>query len=443
MRVIAGTDFSENAAEAARAAGILARRWGASLSLAHVDAESRSDLPQDVRQTLAAWIADRLRNAAVAVAGCKVEEHMLSGSPATALADFAAREEARLLVVGASRGRDVPWLMGSTSERVAEISAVPVLVVREAEAFARWTKERPLRVFIAFDFGDASRAALAWAQSLLEAGPCEIVVGYVDRPLAEERRLGVEWPGFQGGNPPEIQKLLERALREAAESVLDGPVRVRCEPSEGRTGARLLEIASEEHADLFLAGVHRFHGLRRIWHPSISRALLRNREMNLLCVPASTSLSATSGGSRIRNVLAAVNLADDGGRAVARAYEIAPPGAVVRLFHVVRPPYEPNPLIGGSTQSLARERERPMTTEEARERLERLVPRGVAARGIDTEIQVLEAGDVARAICQEAERFDAGVICLGAPKILPPGGVAQGVINHTRRPVLLARSPKP
>ena len=55
MKLVVGTDFSENARVAGITAAALARRWSDTLALAHVFDDSVSHrLPGDVRETLAA-----------------------------------------------------------------------------------------------------------------------------------------------------------------------------------------------------------------------------------------------------------------------------------------------------------------------------------------------------------------------------------------------------
>ena len=109
MKLVIGTDFSENARAAGITAAALARRWSDTLALAHVLDESMSQrLPQEVRETLAASTNDRLHSEAEQLSsdGVKVEEHMLSGAPEQALADLATRSDARLLIVSSDAAQD-------------------------------------------------------------------------------------------------------------------------------------------------------------------------------------------------------------------------------------------------------------------------------------------------------------------------------------------------
>jgi nucleotide-binding universal stress UspA family protein len=79
---------------------------------------------------------------------------------------------------------------------------------------------------------------------------------------------------------------------------------------------------------------------------------------------------------------------------------------------------------------------------EIRKKLNVMVPPDALANGISTEVSVIEAHDIAKAIRQEGERFGADVICVGAHNHsglsrLALGSVAQAVTIHSGRPVLV------
>jgi nucleotide-binding universal stress UspA family protein len=443
MKVVLGTDFSENARAAGMTAAALASRWGDTLAIAHVldDSVSRR-LPGDVRETLAAFTSDRLHSEAAQLGsdGVKVEEHMLSGAPEQALANLATQSNARLVVVSSLGHRPIEWLLGSVAERTAEFSLVPTLVVRSAAPFEAWVRgEKPLRVFVAVDFSNVSDKALKWVKHLVDAGPCEVVVGYVDWPLGEAARLGITGQLLLGHNPTQVQRILERELSERAGALLgEGVTRIRVEPSIGRADLRLVEMALEEEADLIVAGSHQRHGLGRIAHPSISRGLLRNAPMSVACIPAARVEKIERQSAPIRRVLAASDLSEHGGRAIPYAYGAVCPGGIVRLLHVFEPLEASALMEKPSVEVVA----------EADERLRAQVPSDAAVRGIQTEVAVIEAGDVAKTIRQEAERFGAHLICIGshgrsglAKAVL--GSVAQSIMVQSQRPVLIVRKAPP
>ena len=107
----------------------------------------------------------------------------------------------------------------------------------------------------------------------------------------------------------------------------------------------------------------------------------------------------------------------------------------MRLLHVL----EPSLLL--ETRSI-------QIVAETEERLRAQVPADAAARGIQTEVAVIEESDVAKGIRQEAERFGAHLVCIGshgrsglAEAVL--GSVAQSTMAQSQRPVLIVRKPPP
>ena len=79
-------------------------------------------------------------------------------------------------------------------------------------------------------------------------------------------------------------------------------------------------------------------------------------------------------------------------------------------------------------------------------RLRALAPEEAEARGIKTEVEVIDSREIALAICAAAERFNADAICVGShtrpgftAKVL--GSVSLGVLQGSRRPVLVVWPP--
>jgi nucleotide-binding universal stress UspA family protein len=196
MKIICGTDFSEGAEQASLAAAALARRLGDTLVLAHVWDKTLSEgLFNDFYDRMSAAVRNRLYEHAVRLreTSTSVKEEMFSADmPDVELAQMAARPDVRLLVVGSLGRRSGEWLLGSVAERTAMRAPAPTLVVRSAVPFEAWARGKaPLKIFIAFDFSGTAETALRWIKDVLAAGPCEIVVGYVDWPMGEAARLGI------------------------------------------------------------------------------------------------------------------------------------------------------------------------------------------------------------------------------------------------------------
>ena len=141
MTVVCGTDFSENAQHAVRVAAAFGRAWQETLVLVHVVEEGT--LPAGARAVADAWsIAARGRLEEIAKSlrggGLEVEARVVVGTPDEKLAGIGETPGVRLVVVGFLGRRSADrWRAGSLPARLARSIAVPVLVVKDAEAFER------------------------------------------------------------------------------------------------------------------------------------------------------------------------------------------------------------------------------------------------------------------------------------------------------------------
>ncbi|MBB5015315.1 universal stress protein [Rehaibacterium terrae] len=171
-RILAATDFSEPAAQAAERAALLARGHGARLWLAHAFESAgvlaagtdAAGLPVSDK-ALVDGVCAHLADAAAALAsrhGIEVRPVLLQGLLHRALPRFVEDEGIDLVVVGARGERHLlDHLLGSTAQRVVQTATRPTLVVRQPPA----TSYR--RVVAATDFSDAARAAARFASMLL------------------------------------------------------------------------------------------------------------------------------------------------------------------------------------------------------------------------------------------------------------------------------------
>ncbi len=451
MNIICGTDFSDIAKSGATAAAVLARKLNDRLVLVHaLPSGGQGAASPEVMNSLFATLHEMLAEevARLRRLGAKVEPHLVTGYPAPAMLGKALPGEARLVVVG-SQGKLASnhRLFSGVGERVAERAPTPTLVVRQAEPFLEWARgERPLRVLCAYDFSPTADAALTWLNELRCWGSCELAVAQVDCPPEEKARLGLPGPAPFDGNEPEVQGILERDLSEKVNAVLcDAGARIRVKGNWGRPDYDLIEIANQERADLIVTGAHQRHGLERLFHMSVSRALLRYAPMNVLVVPVTKSPAKTL--PRVpHRVLAATDFSDAGNQAVRHAYSLLGAGGIVRLVHVVHPQALPH---GAYEHGVGDRHSKSQHADYMRlcaDRLHALVPADAAARGIITEVEVPEHRKPALAIAQAAERFGADVICLGTHErsrleAALGNSVTQTVLRCSTRPLLVAHEP--
>ena len=450
MAVVCGTDFSEMAAHAATVAATLAAASGNPLHLVHA-----LDLwPEEVREQpghpLVLWGESRLaREAArLRLLGADVLVHLAPGAAEDVLRSTAHEVGASLIVVGALGHRgETPRKLGSRADRTAQHSHVPVLAVRDSAPFLSWQKEkRALRVVLGVDASSSAEHAARWLDGLCRLGACDIVLAHLYWPPETFHRLGLG--GLRSFVEPdtEIVKTLEHQLAQRFDGLLHGKSHnYRVEPHLGRVGDGLALLAAEARADLLIVGCHDQSALARLWEGSVSRQALRASSVAVACVPAPARSPAKHDTPRFRHVLAATDFSELGNDAIPLAYAALAPGGTVHLVHVLKAqhgrldPYDlftplPDPTLSEAANA-------------AGSRLRELVPADASAKSASTQVHVVAAAEPDVAICQAAERLDVDLLCLGthgrggvAKAVL--GSVAKGVVDGTRRPLLLARAKK-
>lgn len=303
MRIICGTDLSPNAAPALEAAAALARRThdvvelvcatGSTLHLAAIpDTAQGIESPQSLRSRQLATDAARWRQAGVAVEAVLDDE-----PPAEALVQRAARDDTRLVVLGAvGHGLLSRLLIGSVAERVAMASPVPVLVVREGDAWRAWgAHERPLRVVVAFDRGASARGALAWSAWLATLGDVQLTVCRVVHPAFENARDKAAGPGAGLDLTPATRAALADELRRDTDPLVPADTARHLEANLGRVDHAVSQYARSIDADLLVVGSHQRTGWERLWEGSVSRGVLHHAPMSVVVVPRAGKDGTTGG----------------------------------------------------------------------------------------------------------------------------------------------------
>ncbi len=428
--ILSATDFSARASDAADVAAKLALCRGERLVLVHVADSPRASVRTILQGRLETEV-ERLKQT-----GAEVEARLLDGAkPTEVLVSHVRREAPGLVVLGSGvKGPMDRWALGSFSEAIAESSPVPTLVVRNPAAFASWdwTKGR-LSILLALDFSASSDVVLRWAKQFQFAGPCDLVACHVNwrMPSAEEGATATEV-----ANPAALQHRLERDLRKKVrDQIGDDTVEVVVRPYFGDPGPGIVEIATEKKVQLIAVGTHQRHGLHRLMQFSISREVLHQAAINVICIPLSARFDAREAHiPDFRRVLVATDFSDMGNSAIPFACAACCSGGLVRMVHVAPPPVPSRRHAG------------PGRSGDCQEQLRALIPHEAGARCQPPEVDVLEDRDVAKAICAEADRFGADLVCLashglGASRALH-GSVTKAVLKRLRRPLLVIRRPE-
>lgn len=426
--VVCATDFSLRATEAATVAAKIALAQSGSICLVHVADAHETVAVADAQRSLQS-AADTLRKS-----GVTVEPRLLRGADAAGtFVDF-VRDETPGLVVVAAAGKSPldRWAFGSFSERVAQLSTVPTLVVRDPAPFSGWSwTENRLNIFAALDLKTDSVAVLLWLKSLSSIGPYNLLPCHVTwRPRPVEESLSAA-PELRTSERERLERELKKQVRDNLGA--DFP-KVDVRATYADVASCLVEAARESDAHLIVVGTHQRRGLSLQFHGSVSRALLRESGMNVLCIPTAAKFDPREAHiPEFRRVLVATDLSELGNAAVPYACAVCSTGGVVEVVHVAPP---------RGALCAPRSGDPP----ELRDRLLSLIPNESIARCQPLEVAVLESSDVSAAICEEAERFGADVVCLsshglGVSRLLH-GSVTKAVLNHIRRPVFVLRRPE-
>lgn len=436
MPIICGTDFSNRARAALEvAAGLAPRLKAAELWLVHVLDPTTDSLGPAALEASKAAAEKRLRVEAESLgerASVHVHHLVLVGSASEALLAFAEEKKARLVVV-ASQGHGTSFVLrvGGTSERLAQSTQIPVLVVRDGGPFEAWVKgERPLRLLLAIDWSRSCDAAIQWVKALRELSPVDVVVGYVyssGYPGEGPARYGLPWRHPIVERDPEAEALLVRDLRaRVGELAGQGELVFRLQLGVGRLGDHLLELAEAERVDLIVIGTHHRRGLARLG--STAAVTLHHSHASVAMVPVPEGdLRAPDEVPCIRRVLIATDLSPLSNFAIPFGYALlGERGGEVHLLHVRGNDKE----AVGEVDIIAQ--------------LRSLVPKRGVPANVVTRTELVQHTDTALAICQTAERLGVDAVCMAAHgrsgvKRAVLGSVAESVMRESRRPVFVVR----
>jgi nucleotide-binding universal stress UspA family protein len=436
MTILCGTDFSDPAAEAARAAAALARAWGETLQLVHViDLFDGDSLPPDetrqLHETRAAEL-EVLATALRAATGARIDCEVRRGIVDVELTQLAAESQARLLVVAAVGQRATArWLLGSVAERIARATSVPALLVRDAASLVEWAGgRRRLRVLAAIDQGASAKTALRWAARLTAPGGVELLVAQVVWAPAEHSRLGVEGPVALDRLAPQVEQRLEQDFRKWVADVPEAAhARLVLAPAWGRADANLAMLGSVEGANAIVVGSHRRGPLARFLLGSVSNGVVHRADTNVFVVPSTLEGSAPEApAAELRTLLVPIDFSAHSLRALRQATATVTTGGRLHLVHVLDPGRSPPEA-------------------EAAKSLQAVIPADADDRLVRVTTEVLVAEGIAEGIAQAAARVGADAICLGthgrtglAKALL--GSQAEAVLRQARIPVLLVPVPR-
>jgi nucleotide-binding universal stress UspA family protein len=270
-RIVVGTDGSEHATRAMRWARDEARVHDAELEVVlawglldqhHADRSDRFDGdygPDAAQATLDAWVAETYGDGA----GIQVTTRVECDLPARALLE--AGQAADLVVVGArGSGGFEGLLLGSVSERVAQLAEGPVAVIRNAAPVQGG------RVVVGIDGSARSRTAMRWAAAEARARGAELDVVHAWRlPMMTASPFLAVYP---------TRSALEQVARTVLDTALADPaladLTVQGHLVYGSAARALLERSAD--AGLLVAGTRGLGRVAGTLLGSVTRQLLHH-----------------------------------------------------------------------------------------------------------------------------------------------------------------------
>ena len=267
QKILVPTDFSDPAAEAVKAARLLAQRYGASLCLGHVVPPIHlyaNPLPSaerfDAERT--SWsrtqLAELSENVSAGGIRCDTRIVLDAPNPAEGICRIAKTWGADLVVMG-THGRSGLELgqLGHVAERVIGAAPVPVMTLRTGQSWKSIEEIR--RVLVPIDFSDDSRAAGRVATNLAQTFGAEVELLHV-LELSPPTFLNLPIPNVFLGEVHEAARLglLKEAARfEASE------VKVSLHIESGWVGPEILDRAESQEFDLIVMGTRGLGKLKK------------------------------------------------------------------------------------------------------------------------------------------------------------------------------------
>jgi len=277
LSILVASDLSARCDRALDRALLLAAAWGAELCVLHAIEDDGETVAGTVATgaTTLARAQRRLREAVPDLADT-ITLRVEPGQPTDVVLRVAAAESAGLIVAGIARDEPAGSLrLGSTVDRLARQSTVPLLVV----------KRRPLRpyrnILVASDLSEPSRPALAAAAALFPAAQATLL-HVVDVPFA----------GFAGDVDAYRSSCRDAARPECAAFVAatglsaDWRMRLQVGIDDGVPAERLRVQAEAAGSELIVLGRSGRGHLLDLLLGGTARALLADPPCDLLLVPA-------------------------------------------------------------------------------------------------------------------------------------------------------------
>jgi magnesium transporter len=293
-------DFSVAGWRAVQSAVSLGTHFGADLTFFHV-LEPVSDDPEivlhwaDFPQERRNFAEKELSKLCAQVGRPEAARVVVEGRAFEEILRCLAQGEHQVVVMGLARREKgfIKGLLGTTVERVARHSPVPMLVVREDH---ETLEQHPQRLALATDFSKASLEAFPWAEAISRAYGASIELVNVQEPMGLPGTLEYERHQQQ---IDALRETAEETLREFREQHLAVDLDVTATVREGTPSRALCRLARDREVDLLLLATRGAKGWRRVWLGGTTEEVLRHAPCPVVIIPPGVVLGEAEGESEL------------------------------------------------------------------------------------------------------------------------------------------------
>jgi universal stress protein E len=279
--IVAATDFSARSQRALRRAGLLARQFGAEVTLVHVVDDDQPEALVEVERREAERYLNEQMTSLAELRDSRCRAIVATGEAFDGILQAAKNASADLIVMGMHRKqllRDT--IVGTTIERVIRTGPYPVLMVNKDAA-------HPYRhVLAAVDMSKASAHAIqtAGASGLLGDASVSLIHAF----LAPGRGM------MYAANAPEeqIEKYVASERLQAREELFAFLAAHEIESQgwrhrieEGAAFDVISNAVKETTPDLVVIGTHGRSGIVKMLIGSVAEEVLRSIDVDILAVP--------------------------------------------------------------------------------------------------------------------------------------------------------------
>lgn len=281
MIILAATDFSTRSNLALRQAGLLAQASGASLVVVHVVDDDQPQALLEMERREANQILGEQISVMPELLKAQCSPLVVTGSPFSGILRAATTMGADLIVMGAHRKkllRDI--FVGTTVERVIRTGPFPVLMVNKE------VQQHYDNVLIPVEASEPSIHALrvAKASGLISLTRATLLHAFVAIGKGKLRIAGADTDEYEAS---ERRDAIDDLIAFLAANDL-GSQKWSLHVEEGAPMDVITRAVEQMHPDLIIMGTHGRSGLLKELIGSVTEAVLRSVNVDILAVPPAT-----------------------------------------------------------------------------------------------------------------------------------------------------------